>query len=246
MVMKRFFLLTMPRTGSTMMAERLDSHPDITCYLGLFDRNEFTGRHHPTTAALRSRLDDRWEDREVRQREHERFLDEVSEKTPECAAMGFKFHLSGPRHVAMWIVSTPGHKLVHLTRPNRLATWSSIEMVRQHGRNNATFGDAGERPTIAFDVESFEAHVKSRDIADNRCRALVRANDGLEISYAEARGGEGMQRVYRFLDVGCSLGGSPNVRKVNAENILDRFSNPDAVIAWIEREGRTEWLLPEI
>lgn len=45
---------------------------------------------------------------------------------------------------------------------------------------------------------------------------------------------------------GPVLGGVASVRKVNAENILDRFSNPDAVIAWIEREGRTEWLLPEI
>lgn len=244
--MKRFLLLTLPRTGSTMVADWLDSHPDLTCYLGLFGRHEFRGEHHATTGALRQRLDDRWEDWAERKANCQAFAADVAANTPPCAAMGFKFHLNGPPEVAEWVVDTPGHILIHLTRPNRLATWSSAELARQFGRNNATDANAEPQPKIDFDAAMFERHIAQRDRHDALWRPRVQAKGGFESSYTRARTREGIDDLYRFLGVDPQLGGRPGVSKTNTENLLERFTNADDVLAWLEAHDRLGWLEPEL
>lgn len=242
--MIRFAVLSMPRTGSTMVVERLGSHPDVICYLALFSRREFFAKDHDQTENLRANLDgwDSWDDRQERYTE---FIQDMMRATLPCKAVGLKQHLSGPRNVSEALIADPEIRIIYLTRWNHLATYSSAQIAIQKGWGNQRTSEYREQPRIQFDVDQFETHIRVRDRQDTLWTPLIRAAGGLEISYAHARTRAGADDLWAYIGVDSALGGDTTLVKSNSDNLLERFENPVAVEDWLHAHDRKEWLSPE-
>lgn len=244
--MIRFAILSMPRTGSMMLARQLDSHPDIACYLALFSRNEFLVDDHAATAALRQALGDEWQDWDARKADPAGFLAAIESSSPKARAIGLKQHLSGPPEATMALIDGWAERIVFLTRPNHLATYSSAKLATEAGWEQRQQGETRSTAKIRFDAEEFDKHVLNRDRQDARWRPLISAAGGFEVTYAEARQREAVERIWELIGVDPKLGGEPDILKKNAEAMLDRFVNPDAVTAWLAEHDHMEWAEPEI
>lgn len=243
--MIRFAILSMPRTGSTMVVEKLGSHPDVVCYLALFSKREFFATDHPPTHNLRNAISgwDRWEDRYGR---YDEFTTDVIGGTPKCLAMGIKHHLNGPKEATQALIDAPEIRIIWLTRRNHLATYSSAQIALQKGWNNRRTPAPRAQPTIVFDPEQFEKHIRAREHHDAQWSAKIRDAGGHEISYKRARTAAGAEELWQFIGVDPVLGGDTSLVKSNSENFLDRFENPADVVAWLDTHGKTDWLEPEI
>ncbi|MBC2777790.1 hypothetical protein [Parasphingopyxis marina] len=243
--MIRFAVLSMPRTGSTMVVEKLGSHPDVTCYLALFSKREFFATDHPPTRALRDALSgwDVWEDRHEK---YAAFMADVVAGTPPCKAMGIKQHINGPKAATQGLLADPDVRLISLVRRNHLATYSSAQIALQKGWNNRRTIAAREQPKVAFDAGQFEKHICAREHHDRLWSGLIAERGGKEIDYARARTADGAAELWEFIGVDPALGGDTTLVKNNSEDFLQRFENPGDVQDWLEAHDRTDWLEPEI
>lgn len=243
--MIRFAILSMPRTGSTMLVEKLGSHPDVICYLALFSRREFFATDHPPGRNLRKAIEG-WDEWEVRHENYEAFTAEVIAATPPCTAMGIKQHINGPKNVTKSMIDDPDMRIISLVRRNHLATYSSSQIALQKGWKNRRSSEPREQPQIRFDTEQFEQHIRMREHHDHLWREMIAGHGGYEIDYSHARTSEGAAELWKFIGVDPALGGETTLVKSNAEDFLLRFENPAAVVDWLEAENRTEWLEPEL
>ena len=65
----------------------------------------------------------------------------------------------------------------------------------------------------------------------------------LSVEYNELRNKEGLKKVLEFLGVDPNQDLEIINKKRNSDNILDRFSNPEVVSAYLEQKGLQEWEL---
>ena len=229
-----------------MLARQLGTHPDVTCYLALFSRNEFLVYDHDDTAALRARLGDRWQDWDSRHTDPYAFLSAMTGATPQTKAVGLKQHLSGPESATEAMIGGWADRLIFLTRPNHLATYSSAKLANEAGWKQREPGQPQAVDTIRFDADDFAKHVRNRERLDAKWRGRIMDAGALEISYTQARRREPIEEIWRFLGVDPALGGEPDILKKNPDDLLARFDNPEEVTAWLRANDRIEWAEPEL
>jgi hypothetical protein len=237
--MIKFVVFSLPRTGSSMLTERLSTHPDVTCFGAIFSATGWFKPAQPRGGGvlrrLRERMDHRWLDSALRIEDRDRLLTELFEANNDLAAVGFKHHLTGDKNVTQSLFASDLRK-VFLTRTNHLATYSSSQVAKVTGQGAAR----RTRPVISgkcvFEGEDFDTYRKQRE------RLYQRAREGmtgtvLEIEYNEARTGAGMTRLAEFLDVDPrGIGVAPTLKR-NSDSIIDRFENPDVVLDHLRKNG---------
>ena len=238
--MIKFVVFSMPRTGSSMLTERLSTHPDVTCFGAIFSATGWfkadKARLGAVLGRLRDRMDPRWTDGAIRIEEREQLLTELFEANNDMAAVGFKHHLTGDKNVTQSLFDGDLQK-IFLTRTNHLATYSSEKVAE----GSQARGAAGRTTTVisgkcVFDGESFDAFRHQRERLYQRARDSI-TGTVLEIEYNEARTEAGMARLAEFLGVDpTGIGAAPSVKR-NSDSIVDRFENPDAVIEHLREHG---------
>src|ERR1700733_11668795 len=98
-----FVVLSMPRTGSSMLTERLSTHRAVRCFPAIFSATGwYDGR--PTGKGglmswIRDNMDPEWEDYARRLALPGKLLQEMLAKSADKSAIGFKNHLSAPREI---------------------------------------------------------------------------------------------------------------------------------------------------
>jgi LPS sulfotransferase NodH len=118
--MRRFVVLTTPRTGSTHLAALLDSHPSIRCYPALFAKVVDVRKWV-------SGIGDEYADPEFRFRQALRFLDTTEALTIDAAAVGWKLMISQDWRYELLsrLVAERSYQVIFLYRENLLAKFSS-------------------------------------------------------------------------------------------------------------------------
>jgi hypothetical protein len=236
-IRKKMVLLSMPRTGSTMMTRKLTQHDNAHMLNAIFSDRGWGhgGRVH---RSLKEGLDERWEDLAYRVENRAQLLDKIFD-LDAAPCMGFKHHLSGPREITKTVLEDDSIAKIILNRTNLLACYSSNKLAVLH----RSLGPDAEKPRqVEFDAEEFKAYVKRRKHAYSRWDEIIDANadNCLRITYAEARTDAGMDKVTTFLGLSSSKLDSPT-KKRNSDEVLTRFTNPDDAAACLREEGLEDW-----
>ena len=129
----RFIVLADARTGSYMLVQALDSHPNVTCFSELFnwqlDYVDFNVAGYDNSSA---------EDKALRDRDFERFLREriYCPRPVEIRATGFKLlysHVWGYTGLLERLVEDSEVRIVHLRRRNLLRMFVSSKLAEASG-----------------------------------------------------------------------------------------------------------------
>lgn len=154
--------------------------------------------------------------------------------------VGFKHHLSGDHDVIRDVLNDSSIRKIILTRTNLLACYSSHKIAVLH----RSLGLGAKKPaTTKFDAKEFNAFMFRRRKAYLRWNMLIeRQKDTcFTITYNEARQDGGIAKVMDFLDLPYQSLPQPT-KKRNSDDVLSRFSNPDAAAAYLRLKGLEDWV----
>jgi len=232
-----FCVLATPRTGSTHLCSLLNSHPEICCHQELFEGGALLAEPIVPVVA----------DREAREREPLRWLDAViaasCEHDPSWRAIGFKLHLLQWPSVLERILFEPGFAILLLDRADRLAQYASRKIVDQTRLFRSTEEAPEPARKVRFDADEFATFARQHQDLYRMVRTVLRGRaDVLELDYSGLLEPGTHHRILRFLGVDPSMALTAPERKQNPVDVLARFTNPDEVVAALER---TPWALAQ-
>ncbi|MGV6804687.1 MAG: hypothetical protein ACWA49_10810 [Ruegeria sp.] len=253
--MRRFIIVSKQRSGTNHFVSLLKSHPQIASFGEIFRDgfkvSEFIGNHFAHYEKFDSRVSD-----------PNRFLDDLeafvktdayqkyrsdSQNYPhsndEIDILGFKVFPKQFLPVSQ-IANRDGLKVIRLERTNLLACYSSNRIAKATGQGSVGVRQEVERAKIDFDPEDFERFVAfhcSRDEDVDQALEVIPDSNVFHMKYTEVNSEDVLKNLLTFLEVAprpmTSL-----TQKRNPSRIVERFNNPEEVIAYLERHDRTEWL----
>lgn len=199
-----FAIVGMPRTGSTLLLTGLSQHPEVRAYGELMHPMD---SERATTHAIRRdglswfrRGDDaiRFLRAEVYEYPH----------PPEIKAVGFKLFgdNAAERGFARMKNEIPGLRVVHICRPNYLASLLSVKVAWQTRRYVRFIGDNSEEPLIpriSITPEEAAEYFDGMLMVDGFLERHFGGPDYIKVTYdgLAASFGSEMEKVYRFLGV---------------------------------------------
>jgi len=232
----RLVVLTSPRSGSSLFCHMLNATPEICCHYELFhdEMIEFFGQTVLDKAAIAGRDAD-----------PVGFLERTFTKGFDAGyrLVGFKHMGFFSKAVSDTVTADPAVRIVILRRNNLMAKFSSLGIAGQTRQWKVATGQKVHRPKVRFDPERF-ARFERWENGLNRARNDLLARhrrNALFLEYTDLRTPETGRRLSEFLGLGLHWDGEVGVQRLNPGRILDRFSNPAAVRAFLARRGVPEW-----
>lgn len=238
-VLQRVALLSMPRTGSTMMTRQLSTHPSISFLGAIFSVRGWKG-DGGQRSKLRRGLSPEWDQVDYRIAHHRELMDRWFGLAAIGECYGLKQHLGGPDEVSATLIADSSIAKILLIRANILASYSSDRLVKAH----EDAGSSASKLKIAFDAQDFEAYWarRRRVIDDWRSKLIAGTGPWMEIEYGEARTRSGIARVVDFIGLDPGGLGEQRTSKRNADNILSRFTDPDGVMRYLAANRLEGWI----
>ncbi|MEM0914773.1 MAG: hypothetical protein AAGK09_09215 [Planctomycetota bacterium] len=244
-----FAIVTEQRSGSNMLVDRLDRHPQIACFGEVFRRN--VGPDETDAARLSGamshllEIDPVWSRGDSRFAHPGAYIRALNALRPGVPFIGFKLMLGQHLDFAIDCVHDPLRPVVLLRRENNLARWSSNATAKRTGQGAAKAEDRVQRVKVDFDAEDFQRfHERStahrRRIDEAMDEAGVRC---LRIDYAELSGDPQATLDRIVAHVGAEPGHElpTDFVKRNPSSILDRLNNPQDAMRAIEALGHADW-----
>jgi hypothetical protein len=232
---ERFLLLAGRRSGTTLLVESLDSHPDLECRKDVFSiRRRWkyfqvdvkSGLFYPyRTASLQRKLDFLFR----RTRLVESFLAETFAPTPGVKAKGIRLSYNQARKypaVLPWILRN-GIPVVHLVRENGLKAIVSHFTAKKRGVAHAT--SKVERVTLRLPPAQVRALLNERRKEVESYRARLRDHPCCEVSYESFRNPEETRRLLEFLGVDSGVPLSSRLVKQNPDSLRMILENYDEI-----------------
>ena len=233
----RVALLSMPRTGSTMIQNQLQKHENVYFVPAIFSIKGWDGMRG--IGPFKRGLDPCWDDLSYRVANHRELMDRLFTCHPRAECVGFKHHLSGAREVTETVLGDPTIAKIVLIRSNVLASYSSDRMVRLKEDQEA--GELGPDKPV-FDAKDFGHYERKRSGVYKRWQARWEAAGGdlKVVDYIDARTPEGIGGVMDFLGVPrADL--IPGTKKRGSDDIVSRFENPGAVRDYLAANDLEHW-----
>jgi hypothetical protein len=234
--MQRFLVLAGRRSGTTLLVECLDSHPDIECRKDVFSiRRRWryfqvdvkSGLFYPfRTASLQRRIDYILR----RRRLIESFLAETFAPAG-LKAKGIRLSYEQARKypdVLPWILEN-NVPVVHLIRENGLKAVVSHFTAKKRGFAHAT--SMVERVTLNLPPGELMAFLMKREREVERYRALFRDRPYCEISYESflVRKDEETRRLLDFLGIDRYIPLTSRLVKQNPDSLREILENYDEI-----------------
>lgn len=243
MKVRKFCLIATERTGSSFLRQVLQRFPKVACHSELFNSRPGPDCVHQKYVDLTLTAAEMAE----RDADPLRFLSRVEQQSLERAEMcGFKLMISHQSTVLEHVLSSDEYKVIVISRDNRLAQYSSEVIARKTDIWGVSQGSP--QVQIIFDKADFKKYCEklssSYDLVTHR---LEDTNRAFYIKYHQILDERVIEELLSFLGVDsdrptCELLGLASLVKQNTSNILDRFSNPDEVIAAMREMVREDWL----
>ncbi|MEM8761747.1 MAG: sulfotransferase [Pseudomonadota bacterium] len=179
---RRFVIAGAPRTGSTLLAERCESHPSMACFGEVLapERVEWLRRRGPETGWIE----------DYRNRSIPRFLERaIWHRYPRCIrAVGLKllYHhfLSHREALLPYLRAQPDLHVILLRRRNLLANCVSALVAHETGRY--TIRDDGARPSlprVTIAPERCEEWFRRYMLTDRLVTASFAGHPSLDLDY---------------------------------------------------------------
>jgi len=243
----KFCILTTARCGSNALVSLLRLAPDTICHGELFNKSGIWTAPQPNLDLPHSVAD--------RDRDPVGFLHEIERETfKHAATFGFKLFVTHGPVVRTHLMSSGEYRMILLSRTNRLAQYSSFVIAQSSGIWHPRKAISGNAPaTVTFDRAAFDAYMQRIDqgMANVRAELNQHGPPCFELEYRDIKNGQALDALADFLsmDRAVSLtgivGGIPHVRRSPAV-IVDRFSNPEDVVAAMRHIGHEDWLKDEV
>lgn len=212
-----FVILSAPRTGSTLLAERCDSHPLVTCYGELLNPDVVDWSHH-------DRPHSGWI-RRYRDQDRIRFLNALvwHRQPKDVHAVGFKllYHQFLPHRATLvpYLLKQRRLRVILLRRQNLLANLVSAKVALCTGQYNVRDVQARpDLPQVTLKPDQCEDWFKRIRLNETMLGALFREVPCLDITYEDlVRDVDASDaRICEFLGV--------DARRLRQDTIkLDRF-----------------------
>jgi hypothetical protein len=235
--MQRFIVLAGRRSGTTLLVESLDSHPDVECRKDVFSiRRRWkrfqvdvkTGLFYQfRTASLGRRIDYLFR----RRRLVHAFLEETLSPTGGVLARGIRLSYEQVRKypdILPWVLENDV-RVIHLVRDNALKAVVSHFTAKKRGFAHATSQVA--RVTLRLPPAGLRAHLEKREREIDRYRALFRDRPCCEVSYESflARKEEETRRLLGFLGIPRYAPLTSRLVKQNPDSLRDILENYDEI-----------------
>jgi hypothetical protein len=235
--MERFLVLAGRRSGTTLLVECLDSHPEIECRKDVFSvRRRWrhfqvdvkSGLFYPfRTASFQRRIDFILR----RRRLIDSFLAETFAPAPGLKAKGIRLSYEQARkypEVLPWALEN-GVRVVHLIRENGLKAVVSHFTAKKRGFAHAT--SKVERVILNLPPGEMMAFLIKREREVERYRALFRDRPYCEISYESflVRKEEETRRLLGFLGVDRFVPLTSRLVKQNTDSLREILENYDEI-----------------
>jgi LPS sulfotransferase NodH/glycosyltransferase involved in cell wall biosynthesis len=230
-------ILASPRTGSTLLCAVLNRTPGILSHFELF--------HEDMIQYARDTVDDPQALAE-RNADPAGFLDRVRAEAGAAGiqVIAFKHFAHLDQSVTRCIVEDPDIALIHLSRENLLAQYSSEQIARASGEWARHTDRSGDQRRVRFDAAEFEHFLRYQQrIEMERMNIFAAAGrTPLFVEYARLSDAPTRARIGEHVGVVIPDSARPDIRKQNSTDILSRFDNPRAVEDFLAAWHLTHWV----
>lgn len=236
----RFVIVASPRTGSSHLTKLLGQQDDILCNGEIFHRKKVYV-HWPKADKPGEILA---ELAELRARDPRAFLDRIYARDYGRAHVGFKIFSGHSDDILEQLIRDTTVRKIVLFRRNILASYSSSLIAQKTGKHSLRSLPT-DQPVVKFNPKRFTAYVERytgfyRSVFD---RLNATRQDFYALHY------EQINDPWFFSNLIVFIGGDPGrvlptkgAIKLNASAMLSRFSNPEAVEAFLREHALMSWL----
>jgi LPS sulfotransferase NodH len=248
--MNKFVLLTIPRTGSTLLVKTLDTHPEIFCAGEIF---LLSGKMYHNEKSFRF-----WKLPFLNNKLHyllnypnvllnlKSFLNDFyKEGKNNIKAKGFKL-------MHYQTLYTPGLlnylkknnvKVILLVRQNVLKNALSDLRARSTGiYHNTNDNDAGQLPKLNVNIEALKNKMQQITATQHQLDTVTSDMNRLKIYYEDFKNWhESVANILNFLQV-SPIPLSESVQKLNPDKLEDMIENYTEFQGWIKQNNYEHFL----
>lgn len=164
---------------------------------------------------------------------------------PRLYAYGLKAFTNHNPTAVDHIIRSGAYRVIYLCRENLLAQFSSRLIAMQTGewaKWNKT-GDDTEPTKIEFDEKQYEEYLKYIRKHAQRVESMLDESDTQwkRVTYKGVANGDDWDPIGELLCVERLNPKQVGLKKQNTSTVLDRFTNPDDVVTYLNQIGHPEW-----
>ncbi len=223
-----FLVLGAPRTGTSLMIETLDAHPQIRCYGGVFNRGS-RGALDPDAEDVAHWIEQLFSSKAR--------LDQPQTQRPEAPegpqAVGFKVHYEQwmGRRAREVLLKLPDLRIVHVVRDDVLRTLISAKVAAARASYQSRQAPAGPPAPVHIDREELELAEHNYAASRRRFEQDFEAHPRLEVEYQAWRQDrvELLRRVQSFIGVPIRDDLSTDLVKTGTASLEEALSNFEAL-----------------
>ena len=233
---RRGVVIAAERTGSTILTRLLDAAEGVVCHGELFHRSQIQrdNQYIKNPDQIARRDADRCG-----------FVEEVMHAGAEAGADLVMFKMFSYHDPALMeeIIAGGEYALVMLRRRNLLAQYASWRIASETGQWGAPKGDRPRTVRVAFEPDGFERYARWTLQGYGHAEALIARHrrQVCEIDYPDILTEATRRKLEDFLDISIPDGADLLFQRQNPVRILERFSNPEVVAAYLRARGLEAW-----
>jgi hypothetical protein len=227
-----------------MLVSAFSSHPDIHCFGELFRRQS---KNSSYGLEVLHDIHPEFSEEGYRHTHASEYISAVFSTAKGVSHVGFKLMLGQNIELRNALIFDEQFRKILLYRENILACFSSECIAKVTGQGVATGNVEVKTAKVAFDPKRFQRYRERRKRLYHDTRRLLQKSgqDFYEIDYLTAVTEVSMAGLVEFIGADSSVACLPDTKKRNPGNILERFTDPDEVSAYLESIGREGWAVEE-
>jgi LPS sulfotransferase NodH len=236
-----FVIVCLPRTGSNLLGEMLDTHPEVLCHMEIFN---------PKSTYLSRKPHLRIGTKEERDRDPWTFLRRVYEVTDGRRVVGLKLMPNHNNPVLLSLLLNRKVRKIVLHRPNVLQTYVStcIALQTQQWQLRANDSDGGQRRSIKVDIDvrAFKRYARKVRIfyAIVRTIEVLTAQRFYHVNYPQlAQDRVIATELMQFLGINPNVQLQKPLAKQNASSLQQKVGNYDELKRELSRDAQFAALL---
>ena len=240
--MFKFVILASPRTGSNLLVDILNRHPEFYCHGEIFHHQKPNGLRSESVFKDLINIDPKV----LRDRSGIKFLELVHQLSPTHKNVGFKFFYNHDPEILQTVIADETYKIIHLMRDNKLASYSSIKIaeitnVWHHGYQKEKLEAILTSPKIEFNEHDFLKYIDFIQSHENNVKHMLKGRENtIDISYDTLL--ESLPQLSNFFHCNSTIDNYSTMEKQNPSQPINRFSNPDNVKKTMEKLKCASWL----
>ena len=234
-----FVILCYPRTGSTLLVEMLDSHPDILCHAEIFN---------PKSTYLSRKPHLNIGTKEERDRDPWTFLKNMYAEVDGASIVGFKIMPNHNNRIMLSLLLSRRVKKIVVTRDNWLQTYVSNLIAFQ--TNEFIAPKSGPRmdstPQVEVDLRAFRRYLRKVRAFFSILSVIhfVTRQTFFKIDYSEMKDSSTTKRLLAFLGAEPGTTLQERTKRQNVSSLRQKVSNYDEIAAAV-RGSRLEKFLDD-